>query len=80
MSIATLGRLLRLGFRGGLVLLIFHDSWGDGCHRGGQLAAVDSQDRLEAGSGLEKKLYSALQEREREKTGAWSWAGGSFLN
>lgn len=40
---------------------------------------MDSQDRLEAGSGLEKKLYSAPQEREREKTGAWSWEGGSFL-
>ena len=36
---------------------------------------MDSQDRLEAGSGLEKKLYSAPQEREREKTGAWSWEG-----
>lgn len=28
---------------------------------------MDSQDRFEAGSGLEKKLYSALQKREREK-------------
>ena len=41
---------------------------------------MDSQDRLEARNGLEKKLYSALQKREREKTGAWSWEGGSFLN
>lgn len=49
------------------MLLIFHDSWGDGCHGGGWPAAVDSQDRLEARSGLEKKLYSALQKRERER-------------
>ena len=28
---------------------------------------MDSQDRLEARNGLEKKLYSALQKRERER-------------
>lgn len=41
---------------------------------------MDSQDRLEARNGLEKKLYSALQKRERErKQGRGAGRVGLFL-